>query len=107
MVLANDVAKYAITASNIGGIYNLTDGYHATFHELSYKISKLIGKRRPFELNFYFILFLSFLGTFLGKQSPLNYYKFKKMTKTLTFNDNKARTNFGWNPDCVLDKLTF
>ena len=44
MVLANDVAKYVLIAAEVGGVYNLTDGYHPSFYELSNYISKQLKK---------------------------------------------------------------
>ena len=52
MVLAEDVANVLIKASEIGGIYNLTDGYHPSFYELSNAIAKNNGKKRIFNMHF-------------------------------------------------------
>ena len=43
MVLAEDVAKIIIKASEIGGIFNLTDGYHPALREIELKIAKFIA----------------------------------------------------------------
>lgn len=107
MVLANDVSKYVIIASNFGGIYNLTDGVHPSFKELSNKIADKFGCSKIFEINYTILLILSIIGTLFGKFSPLNYSKFKKMTKNLTFSDNKARVTFGWNPSPVTENIEF
>ena len=42
-------------------------------------------------------------GAFLGSKAPLNSYKLEKMTKNLTFSNEKARKELGWEP---LDVLT-
>ena len=47
MVLAEDVANVIIKAAQIGGVYNLTDGYHPTFYQFSNHISKQLGKKIP------------------------------------------------------------
>lgn len=45
MVLAQDVAAFIDKVSLVGGIYNLTDGYHPGFSELSEFISKRLNKK--------------------------------------------------------------
>jgi nucleoside-diphosphate-sugar epimerase len=103
MVLADDVAKHIIPASKIGGIYNLTDGYHPTFIELSNHISIQLGKRKPMNIPFWFAMIISKFGDLLGSKAPLNTKILKKITSDLTFDDNNARLAFGWNPTQVLE----
>ncbi len=102
MVLAVDVAKFILKAAEIGGIYNLTDGYHPSFFELSNIISKQLGKKTPMNLPKQIAILIAFAGDFLGKKSPLNSVKLRKITSDLTFDDSKARKAFGWNPTAVL-----
>ena len=45
------------------------------------------------------------VGDLLGSKAPINSYKLEKMTKSLTFNNNKARTELGWEPLDVLTKF--
>jgi nucleoside-diphosphate-sugar epimerase len=103
MVLAEDVAKSIISASSVGGIYNLTDGYHPSFEELSNHISIQLGKEKPMNMPLWFARIIAKFGDLLGSKSPLNTSKLKKITSDLTFNDIKARKAFGWNPTPVLD----
>jgi nucleoside-diphosphate-sugar epimerase len=102
MVLATDVAKFILVAAEIGGTYNLTDGYNPTFNELSKNIANQIGK--PFVPNLprFIGLILAKFGDLLGNKFPINSDKFLKITSTLTFDDTKARLAFGWNPNPVL-----
>ncbi len=103
MVLATDVAKFILKAAEKGGTYNLSDGYHPTFNELSKSIAKNIGKSFVPNLPKMLALFLAKFGDHLGNKFPINSDKFLKITSTLTFDDNKARMAFGWNPSPVLD----
>ena len=102
MVLASDVAKYILKAAKIGGIYNLTDGYHPSFYELSNHISIQLGKKAPKNLPYWFAKVLALVGDLLGKNAPINSVKLNKITSNLTFDDSKARDAFGWNPTPVL-----
>jgi nucleoside-diphosphate-sugar epimerase len=103
MVLANDVAKILLKASEIGGVYNLTDGLHPNFYELSNVIGKQYGKSRIFNLPFAVAKSIALIGDIIGAKFPLDSNKLKKITSDLTFDDKKTRETLGWNPNKVLD----
>ncbi len=105
MVLAEDVARFILKAAEVGGVYNLTDGYHPSFYELSNCISAQLGKRKPLNLPFLWALVIAKIGDFLGKNFPLDSDKLRKITSNLTFDDSKARSSFGWDPIKVLEGL--
>lgn len=102
MVLADDVACIIQKIYHLGGIYNLTDGYHPSFFELSYFISLKLGKKKPYEIPFWLVKILAKLGDLMGSISPFNSLKLIKITSNLTFDDSKARLVLGWNPTPVL-----
>lgn len=104
IVLASDIAQLIKNLSeNIhSGIYNLTDGYHPSFFELSINISKQLGKSIPMNLPISIARLLAFAGDFLGKKSPLDSDKLRKIISDLTFDDSKARKALGWKPTPVL-----
>lgn len=103
MVLAEDVSKLLIKSSETGGIYNLTDGSHPSFYELSIAIAKQNRKSRPFNMPFIIAKSISLFGDVVGSKFPINSNKLKKITSDLTFDDTKAREVLGWNPKRVLD----
>ena len=102
MVLAADVAAFITKVSNIGGIYNLTDGYHPSFYELSSSIANRLHKKIPFNLPLSVAKVFGRFGDLLGSKAPINSLKLKKITTDLTFDDTKARQIAGWNPQRVL-----
>jgi nucleoside-diphosphate-sugar epimerase len=102
MVLAEDVAKYILKAAEVGGIFNLTDGCHPNFNELSHLISIQFGKKIVPNMPLFVAKILAFIGDKVGPKFPINSNKLMKITSTLTFNDSKAREAFGWNPTPVL-----
>lgn len=103
IVLGEDIAKHLLSAALKGGVYNLTDGYHPSFYELSCCIGKQIGVNKIMSIPFWFALLIAKFGDIIGKKAPLNSYKLKKLTSTLTFCDKKARSSFGWNPHSVIE----
>lgn len=103
MVLAEDIAKHILKAGEVGGIYNLTDGYHPNFEELSQLIAKQSGKDKVLNMPYLPAKIAAIIGNLAGKFSPLNTEKLNKITSTLTFDDSKARAAFGWNPTPVLE----
>lgn len=103
MVLASDVAKYLLKVSEIGGIFNLTDGYHPSFFELSENLSRQLGKSKSKNLPFWLAKCIARTGDIFGDKAPLNSVKLHKITSGLTFDDTKAREAFGWHPTPVLE----
>lgn len=102
MVLASDISKFILAAAEVGGVYNLTDGCHPKFNELSHLISKQLGKRFVPNMPLFVAKLLAFLGDKIGPLFPINSVQLNKITSTLTFDDSKARKAFGWNPTPVL-----
>jgi nucleoside-diphosphate-sugar epimerase len=102
MVLAEDVAAFIPKVALVGGVYNLTDGYHPDFQELSSAISKQQYKRTPFNLPMSIAKLIGYAGDLLGNKIPINSLKLKKITSDLTFDDTKAR-KIGWKSHEVLE----
>lgn len=105
MVLAEDVAVFIPKVASVGGVYNLTDGVHPDFNELSVAIAKQKNKKRPFNLPLVIAKLMGYAGDLLGNKAPINSMKLKKITSDLTFDDSKARELLGWNPQSVLEYL--
>jgi nucleoside-diphosphate-sugar epimerase len=100
MVLVEDVARFIQIISPVGGIYNLTDGEHPSFVDLSHAIAK----NKIFNLSLFIAKIMGYLGDFLGDKAPINSLKVKKITSDLTFDDSKARSS-GWKSQSVLEYL--
>ena len=103
MVIAEDVAKIILKASEIGGIYHLTDGHHPNFKELSTIIAQQLNKSNPLNIPKWMANLMAKTGDLLGDKAPFNSYKFGKITADLTFDDSKARQILGWSPQPVLE----
>lgn len=103
MVLAKDVAAFITVVAPVGGIYNLTDGFHPSFGELSLLISK--KRKQQFSLPLSFAKLIGVVGDILGEKAIINSFKVKKIISDLTFDDSKARKILGWKPQLVVDYL--
>jgi len=102
MVMASDVSKVIPVAAKIGGIYNLTDGYHPSFEELSGSIAKQLNRRSPINLPLWLAKVLAGLGDIMGNKSPINTKKLVKILADLTFDDSLARELLNWKPTQVI-----
>ena len=106
MVFANDVAAFIPSIMKIGGIYNLTDGYHPSFKELSDRIATFHELKKPIAIPYSIVWCMAIAGeiiqTITKKKMPINKRQFTKMTKPLIFNDQKARS-LSWNPKSIID----
>ncbi len=105
MVLADDVAKIIPKVEAIGGIYNLTDGYHPSLKELSLLISNELNKKIPLTLPHFIIKNIARVGDLFGKNFPINSDKLNKIKLELTFDDTRARRKLGWAPTEILKGL--
>lgn len=106
IVWAEDIAQIIPKLVEVGGIYNLTDGYHPSFGELENNISKALNKRQPLSITPFTAKILAKTGDLVGSKAPISTDKLNKITSTLTFDDSRARKLLGWNPTKVLDKLS-
>lgn len=105
MVLTRDVAVFIPKIAIIGGVYNLTDGVHADFYELSAAISKQKNKKKPFNLPLFVAKSIGLVGNLLGNKAPINSARLRKLTSDLTFDDTRAREVGGWKSQGVLEYL--
>lgn len=102
MVLVSDIANIIIKVSKVGGIFNLTDGYHPSFNELSNCIAAQLGRGSVLSIPYFCAKYLANIGDAIGGKAPLDTLKLSKITSTLTFDDTRARRVFGWSPTSIL-----
>ncbi len=105
VVWAEDVAKLIPSLSGHSGIFNLTDGYHPCFKEIENVIARAFHKKNPLAIHMFLANIIGLAGNLLGKKSPVNSDKIKKITASLTFDDTKARKLLYWQPTNVILKL--
>lgn len=103
ILMAEDIARLLPLLEEKGGIYNVCDSYQPTFGEISASVAKQLGKHNPISIPYWMAWCMAKVGDLLGSKAPINSYKLEKMTKSLTFSNEKARKELAWEP---LDVLT-
>ena len=109
MVWASDVASILPDIAIIGGIYNLTDGYHPGFAELEDAITNSLHRNPVKNMPIFIANIVGIAGSTIEfithKKMPINKAVVSKITSPLTFSDDKARTELGWKPSGVLSHI--
>ena len=89
----------------VGGIYNVCDDEQPTFRQLEETISHQLGKRPPFNIPYPLAKCLALVGDCIGRKAPINSYKLRKITRSLTFSNEKAKRELGWKPLNVVENF--
>lgn len=105
MVLVHDVVSFIPIVATVGGVYNLTDGSHPSFEELSSALLLHKNKKEANNLPLIIAQLIGYLGDLIGDKAPLNSLKLKKIISDLTFDDSKVRQLLNWNPESVVAYL--
>jgi len=103
ILMAEDVARLVPILEEKGGIYNVCDTRQPSFGEISMSVAKQLGKGKPISIPYWMAWCMAKVGDLLGSKAPINSYKLEKMTKSLTFSNEKARKELGWEPLDVLE----
>lgn len=103
VLMAEDIARILPLVAEKGGVYNVCDTKQPSFGELSVSVARQLGKRKPISIPYWMAWSMAKVGDLLGSNAPINSYKLKKMTKSLTFSNEKARRELGWEPLDVLE----
>lgn len=103
ILMAEDIARLVPLVAEKGGVYNVCDTRQPSFGEISLSVAKQLGKGRPLNIPYWMAWCMAKVGDLLGNKAPINSYKLEKMTKSLTFSNEKARKELGWEPLDVLE----
>ena len=103
ILMAEDIARLVPLLEEKGGVYNVCDTRQPSFGEISLSVAKQLGKGKPLDIPYWLAWCLAKVGNLLGSKAPINSYKLEKMTKSLTFSNDKARQELNWEPMDVLD----
>lgn len=105
ILMAEDIANILPKLEEKGGVYNVCDTRQPSFGELSLSVARQLGKRKPLSIPYWMAWCMAKVGDLLGNKAPINSYKLEKMTKSLTFSNEKARKELSWEPLDVLENF--
>ncbi len=105
ILMAEDIARLIPLLIGKGGIYNLCDDEHPSFRQLEQNIAGQLGKKCPKNIPYWMAKTLALAGDCWGANAPINSLKLKKITKSLTFSNEKAKRELGWQPLNVLEQF--
>ena len=103
ILMAEDIARIMPALIKKGGVYNVCDTFQPTFGQISESVANQLGKSKPISIPIWMAKCMALVGDLLGEKAPINSYKLEKMTRSLTFSNEKARKELDWEP---LDVLT-
>jgi nucleoside-diphosphate-sugar epimerase len=103
VLMVQDIARLLPALIVKGGIYNVCDDSQPTFRELELLIAKQLGKRPPISIPYWLAKSMALVGDLLGKRAPINSLKLSKITESLTFSNEKAKRELGWQPINVIN----
>lgn len=102
ILMAEDIAHLLPLVAEKGGTYNVCDTRQPSFGEISLEVARQLGKGKPLNIPYWMAWCMAKVGDLLGNKAPINSYKLEKMTQSLTFSNEKARKELGWEPMDVL-----
>ena len=105
ILMAEDIARIIPRLAKVGGIYNICDNHHPSFAELEELISKQLNKKTPKSIPYWSARFIALAGDIIGNKFPINSSKLDKITQPLTFSNEKAKRELGWEPLDVLQNF--
>ena len=105
ILMVQDIAKLIPLLTEKGGTYNVCDSHHPTFREIEKTIARQLGKTMPINIPYFFAKIIAIIGNQLGDGFPINSDKLSKITKSLTFSNEKARNDLNWEPLNVIENF--
>jgi nucleoside-diphosphate-sugar epimerase len=105
VLMVDDIAKLVPLLAEKGGIYNVCSSYHPSFSELESLICSQLRMRKPINIPTQMAFLIARVGDILGERFPINSLKLNKIIRPLTFCNEKAKNELGWEPLDVLDNF--
>ena len=105
VLMVQDIANIIPLVANKGGVYNICDSHHPSFKELEGLICKQLNKSGVISIPLFLAQLIATFGDLLGCRAPINSDKLSKITKSLTFNNSKAKRELGWQPLDVVENF--
>ena len=105
ILMAEDIARTIPKLTEVGGTYNVCDNQHPSFAELEELIARQLNKKAPKSIPYWTAKSMAIAGDLIGSKFPINSSKLDKITQSLTFSNEKAKRELGWEPLDVLQNF--
>ena len=105
VLMVQDIARLVPLLAEKGGVYNVCDDSQPTFRQLDKVISEQLGKSMPLSIPYWMAKCMALVGDCFGKKAPINSLKLDKITKSLTFSNEKVKRELGWQPTDVISNF--
>jgi GlcNAc-P-P-Und epimerase len=105
VLMVQDLATLVPLLIDKEGTYNVCATDHPSFYDLEKVIAKQLGKSNFVNLPYVLAKVLALMGDIMGKKSPINSVKLEKISRSLTFSNEKARHELDWEPMSILDNF--
>ena len=105
VLMVQDIANLVPLLVEKEGIYNVCDTHQPTFRELETVICTQLNSKIPLSIPYWLANIMAKVGDVLGEKAPINTLKLTKIAKSLTFSNEKAVRELGWQPMSVLENF--
>lgn len=105
ILMVDDLAILIPKLADRGGVYNICNDENPSFSELESIMAFQLGKRKPIVIPRFLARMLACFGNIVGPRFPFNSNTFEKMTSSLTFSNQKAKSQLNWQPKSVVDNF--
>lgn len=105
IAMATDIARLIPIVEEKSGIFNLCDNHHPSFGELESLICLQLNIKKPLNVPLFVAILLAKVGDFFGAKVPINTSKLMKITKNLTFSNQKIKEELQFEPTDVLSNF--
>ncbi len=105
VLMAEDIARIIPKLADVGGIFNVCDNHHPSFAELETLIAKQLNTKIPRSIPYWAAKRIAIIGDCFGSKFPINSSKLNKITQSLTFSNEKAKRDLGWEPLDVIENF--
>lgn len=105
VLLAEEIARIIPLLEGKEGVYNLCDDSQPAIRELESCICRQLHKLQPINIPYWMAKCMALIGDCFANKAPINSNLLKKLTCSLTFSNEKAKHELGWQPLNVLENF--
>jgi NAD dependent epimerase/dehydratase family enzyme len=105
IAMVDDIGRLIPYCEKASGIFNLCDNHNPTFRELEQVIARQLHKPLPINIPLWSAKCLAKVGDFLNL-NLINTEKLEKITRSLTFSNEKIKKELNFVPSDVLSNFS-